>query len=164
MVDGCQHSSIGAGHLALMRLGRGQVGVVLARSGHFRRVRTSIDSPGATVEADVADMHVVNARVVRVVDDVDVYVGHGAVIEEMAAGPIAAEEAGAWIAEAIVDAAVEADMRPPIAGIPDIEAVIPAPIAGSPEKADNGRLNPRAGNPIIAVITVGPITRSPDVA
>ena len=72
-----------------------------------------------------AHMVVVNDHValvnIRHIDDIDV--GNGSVIEEAAASPLATPEANSGIAEAVVNAAVETDMWPPIAGIPDIETV-----------------------------------------
>ena len=59
-------------------------------------------------------------------------IGDRAVVIERAASPIAAPVAITGIPKAVVNASVEADHRPPIASVPDIHAVCPAPIAGGP--------------------------------
>src|SRR5580658_9746315 len=83
----------------------------------------------------------------------------------MAIGPAAAVIAGADITETIVDAAVETDLRSPVARVPEIGAVRPAPITGRPEKADLGRFNPRTGHPeVSAVVAVAPVAGRPEVA
>ncbi len=105
-------------------------------------------------------------RLVIDVGDVgDVYVGDGAVVEEVAFAPLATLEAVAAVAEAVVDAAVEADLRSPVAFVEGVDAVIPSPVAGSPEQAGLGSFHPGAGNPVVAVVvTPGPIAGGPEVA
>src|SRR5207244_13351583 len=72
-------------------------------------------------------------------------------------------ETDSGIAVTVVDAAIETDMRTPIAPMPDIKSLVPAPVAGSPIHAD-GSEHPRARYPVIALIVVPrPITRSPDI-
>src|ERR1700683_1250771 len=98
-------------------------------------------------------------------NDVHVYVVRARVIEKVAVGPAAAEVAGSDIAEAVVDAAVEADFRSPVARVPQIRAVVPAPIARGPEQTNRGRFDPCARNPeISAVVAVAPVAGRPDVA
>src|SRR5579863_3162021 len=87
----------------------------------------------ATVEADPR----------RVIDGdfflVDVRDANGAeiidrpVVGEHAVGPTAAQVTRATVAEAVINAAVKADMRPPIAGVPNINAVAKGPITGCPQ-------------------------------
>src|ERR1035438_8018758 len=83
------------------------------------------------------------------VPHVDVH--HGAVVEECAASPLAAGEADAAAAEAVVNSAGAADVRSPIASVPAVKAALKAPIAGRPEQADRCD-QPCAGNPVVAVI------------
>lgn len=102
---------------------------------------------------------------IDVVNHVDVHVIHPSVIEEVAAVPAAAEVAGAGVAESVVDAAVEADFRAPVSGVPEIGAVGPAPVAGRPEKTYLGRFHPRARDPeISSVVAIAPVARRPDIA
>src|SRR5580704_9427477 len=130
--------------------------------GDFARCWASGHATGAAVEADAIHGGVVDdGGVVGVAHHGDVYVGHSAVIEEFAASPRAAEEADPGVAEAVVDSAVEADFRSPVAGVPTISVVLPSPVTWSPEQTEFWRLDPGAGNPEITVGAVSPITRNP---
>src|SRR5215472_14400641 len=90
--------------------------------------RTRIDPAGAAVigNARRVDVVVDDGRVVSRVDARDVYVVNGTVVVERAVGPVAALITHAEITEPIVDAAVKADVRSPIARVPDVKAVGPA--------------------------------------
>ena len=91
-------------------------------------------------------------------------VRHGAVISEYSAPPLAADEADAAVAEAVVNAAVEADMRSPVAGVPSVHAARIAPVARGPQKTGAGRLHPDARNPEVARIAIRPVAGRPEVA
>src|SRR6202035_5244845 len=93
-----------------------------------------------------------------------VHVHHGGVVGEVAALPTSALKALAAIAKAVVHAAVEADVRSPVAGVEEEGATAPAPVAGSPEQDDAGRLHPDARNPVVAVGAVRPVAGSPEIA
>jgi hypothetical protein len=97
-------------------------------SGSWARV----NSATAAVEAD-SIIAAAYGGVVRVADDVDVYVCHRAVVIKIAAAPVTAGIADARVAESIINAAVEPDLRPPVAGVPAVETACECPIAGSPE-------------------------------
>src|SRR5690348_2414740 len=94
--------------------------------------------PGAnaavTIEAEAGIVADNDAALVDVVDNGHVDVGDGAIVEKFSPAPFAAIEADARIAVAIINAAIEADVRPPIAAMPDVEAVSECPVAGSPEQ------------------------------
>ena len=80
----------------------------LARVGHAPdAVRTAVVADAAVV--DVVDHYVVR---IHVGDMRDVHIGHRAVVEVAVVVPVAAHETDADITEAVVDAAVEADVRP----------------------------------------------------
>src|SRR5260370_38583747 len=64
----------------------------------------------------------------------------------------------------LIKPAVESNVRAPVAGIPDIEAFSPTPIARGPQHANYRRLNPGSGNPVVAVLPVRPISGLPNVA
>ena len=96
----------------LLRGGGRDVGFVarggLARVGHAPdAVRTAVVADAAVV--DVVDHYVVR---IHVGDMRDVHIGHRAVVEVAVVVPVAAHETDADITEAVVDAAVEADVRP----------------------------------------------------
>ena len=57
----------------------------------------------------------------------------GAVIPEVTAVPVAAVEAYAEEAEAVVNAAVVADGRAPVSGVPVVAVGVIAPVAGGPQ-------------------------------
>src|SRR5271170_6294129 len=119
----------------------------------------------AAVKGDVGCV-VHDHRIVDVdVGDVDrIHVHDSGVVEESAAAPFAATETDAAIAEAVVNAAVEADVWAPVAAVPNIEAVVPAPVTGSPEHAD-GCDHPGAGHPVVAAVIVpGPVAGRPQIA
>src|SRR5580700_962739 len=133
---------------------------------HFRGSRARVDAAAASVKADAIHACVIvdHCAVIYVVHVGDVHVVHAAVVEEMAAVPVAAFVAEAAVAETVVNAAVEADVRAPISGVPEISAATPTPVARRPQESDFRCDYPRAGDPIVAIRSVGPITRRPDVA
>lgn len=71
--------------------------------------------------------------VVNVMNDRSVHVRDARVIEVSVASPVATIEAGARVAESIVNAAVEAHRGPPITSVPDVKAVSESPVSGCPE-------------------------------
>lgn len=111
--------------------------VPVAIGGHLSSTRTRIDSAAAAVKAHAIDLAIVDHRfVVHVMNVRDVYVVYRAVVEEMTAVPVSAFVSKPAVPEAVVNAAVEADMRSPETCMPEIAAAAPAPIAGSPQKAN----------------------------
>src|ERR1700674_1231542 len=93
-----------------------------------------------------------------------IHIRDRAVVEKGATSPLTAVEAAAAVSETIVDAAVEADMRPPITRVPAIEAIREGPVARRPQHAHR-RNHPCARDPVVAVVvTPRPITRSPEIA
>lgn len=122
----------GVAHVAALHVGGRRV-AVMAR-GQFARVRRAPDAIGATVVADASPINVVDDHgvVVHVGDARDVHVGHRAVVVEAVALPVAAHIPQAHIAEAVVDAAIKADVGPPITGIPHVQAIRVPPVSGRP--------------------------------
>lgn len=105
----------------------------LTGRGLFYGGRSGGCSAWTTVKAHVVDGGVVEDRlVVGVVNDRDVYSIHGGVVVEAPTVPISTLITGANISEAVVDAAVEADFWPPVAGMPNTYVIFPAPITGRP--------------------------------
>ena len=89
--------------------------------------------PDAALAAVVGDADVVVhdhvAVDVGVVDDGRVHIQHGGVIAEDAAIPAPADEACAEVAEAVVDASIETDLRSPEARVEYFEIVDPLTLA-----------------------------------
>src|ERR1700689_4463853 len=119
----------------------------------------------------------VEARMVddgRVVDhgpvDVDVshdrriHVHHRGVIGKYSASPFAAHEAHAAVAETVVNAAIEPNVRTPVACVPAVNTAPKAPVARCPEHADARRSYPYAGHPVVANRAVGPISWRPKIS
>src|ERR1700722_216844 len=148
--------------LLVLRLRGQRGGVLLAAGSFFLRRRAHLNAAASTVIAGGG----------RVVDDYrfvvdmghvgDAHVGHRPVVEETSAAPLAPGKAHAPVTEPVVDAAVEADVRTPISGVPRVKSPAPAPIAGRP-KLPNRSNYPGSRNPVItAVIVPGPVPWSPD--
>src|SRR5215470_7535511 len=129
----------------------------------FSRGRVGADAALAAVKASM-DIIDDDGLTVGVVNHCHVHVRYRAVIEELSVFPVPSSKAYTAIAEAVVNPAVETDMRTPIARVPDIDAACPPPITRGPEKAGLRGQNPRAGNPIVAIVAVSPVAGSPDVA
>src|SRR5579862_1081622 len=107
--------------------------VRIAGGGELRCCRPCGETAVPAIEADIRNVVHHDRFVVDVDDCYAAEVVDGAVVKESTVAPIAPLIANAVIAEAVVDAAIEPDLRSPIAGVEEVDTVIPAPIAGSPE-------------------------------
>jgi hypothetical protein len=155
-------------NLLMLLLGRSRWNVRLAGEGLLLRRRFRGNSIRPTVEAGVS---VVDDR--RVVDDGCIHIcrpNHGrvhgyycCVVSEGATAPLTAGEAPSTITESIVHAPVEADLRPPIAGIEDVNTSLsPAPITRCPEIARLWRSDPGSRDPVVVADAIpGPIAGCP---
>jgi hypothetical protein len=83
------------------------------------------------------------------------------VVFKIVAMPPATHKADAHVAEAIIHAAIVANVVTPIAIVEDIETVVPAPVAWRPQRAFIGSWHPCSGNPIVAIAPVGPVAGCP---
>ncbi len=142
--------------------------VHLAAGGELGLIRAGVDAATAAVIADAVEGLLPVAAVA--VDDGAIvvvaaatYVGDGAVVVEVIAVPVAAEEADADVAEAVVDAAVVADVGSPVAGEEAVPVIDVAPVGRGPESAIVGRRAPCAGNPVVATGAPCPVAGGPDV-
>ena len=146
-------------------LGRG-VDVLFVLRGAFLGRRYSSGAARTAIEAGAhADVFVDHSAIdERVVNDRGVYVDDRGVVGETPAAPFTAHETHAAIAESVIHAAVETDVRAPVAGMPAVNAAGEAPVTGSPEEADARRSDPNARNPVVACVTVCPVTGSPKIA
>jgi hypothetical protein len=88
----------------------------------FASIGASHDSASAAVVAHAVHGYVVDHSLVIDVNIGDVYVVDAAVVEKVSSVPIAASVAGAEISEAVVNAAVEANVRTPVTGVPKVES------------------------------------------
>jgi hypothetical protein len=101
-------------------------------SGFFRGTRSGRKPTGSAVVADVVSRVNVYGPAVSVAKVPASDIVHIRVVAELIVTPVAALVADATVSVTIVDAAVEADFRTPIAIIPGIPAVVPTPITRSP--------------------------------
>src|ERR1700728_1856472 len=150
----------------LLRLRRDRRSMRLMRIGFLFGRWTRGYSTAATVEGNVRRVIHNNGAVhVNIGDRRGVHVHHSGVVEEISAAPFAATEAGAAISKAVVNTAIEANLRSPVTAVPGVGAVVPAPVAGSPEQTGLRRLDPGAGHPVITVVVIpGPVAGSPQIA
>ena len=80
----------------------------------------------------------------------------------MATAPVTALVAEADVAETVVDAAIVANVPAPVAAIKPVAVMRVTPVAGGPQGALIGSLNPRARNPVKPLGSEAPIARRPD--
>ena len=132
----------------LLRRRPGSYSALAAVEGHVRFVIHD----DCAVHVDISDYR-------------GVHVHHSGVVEEMAFAPFAAIEAVTAVSKSVINAAIESDLRSPVAGIPNVKAVVPTPVARGPQIAGFGRFYPRAGHPVVAVIVIpSPVTGRPHIA
>ncbi len=134
-------------------------------SRKLRCCRSSIHAVRATVKADpIAVVLIHHVPGVNVVNNRGVHVRDARVVEILATSPVTAIEAGPGITESIGNATVEADYWTPVTGVPGVEPIGKFPVPGSPQKTHLWRKDPNAGDPVISVVAVSPVTRFPDIA
>ena len=152
-------------HFVLPLVGGG-FHVPVVRRSKFTGGRASAESPRTAIVTDAIYREIVHhGTVVNVGDVRHVDIGHRPIIEEGPTPPFPARKAHATVTEAIIDAAVEANMGAPVSCMPEKCGSTPTPVTGSPQKARGWRHHPGARNPVVAVCRiVSPITRSPHVA
>jgi hypothetical protein len=129
----------------------------------FRRPGAHLYSALPAVKAHVvaATVVVVHAAIINVMHDCDVHIVVRAVVVEMSAAPVAALVAETDIAKAVIDAAIVADVRAPVATVKAVAVIVVAPVAGGPESALVGSLDPPAGHPVVAALTPCPVAGRP---
>jgi len=96
--------------------------MLLTSCGKLRCRRPNLHTSGSTVEANaiLGSCLVDDVVVVDVVDDSRVHVGNTRVVVVVEVPPVTAIESPTGITKSVINASVEADDRPPIAGIPDV--------------------------------------------
>jgi hypothetical protein len=125
-------------------------------------VRTSIESHVPGVRNGVGT----NDRLVHVsiANDVSIHTHHCRVVCKPAAAPFPADKADAHVAVAVINTAVVPDAIAPIAIVKNVVAAVPSPPCRRPERSLVGRRHPLPGNPVVSVISIGPITGNPHPA
>ena len=131
----------------------------LTQCGPFRRQWLASDASRPVV-AGTVHRGVVDAAVIHV-NVGDVHIVDGAVVVETISAPIPALIAHPAVAEAIVNAAVVADILAPEAVIELIQACGESPISRRPQEAHLRWHRPGAGHPEVALRSVAPISGGP---
>jgi hypothetical protein len=134
----------------MLNLRRNSGYALLAKHRYFRGRWPSVQTTAAAIVTDSHIGDVDNPIVINIVNDVDVYIVHGAIVVEGAPVPISSLVPAAHVTEPVIDAAVEADVRTPIAVMPAIATAAKTPVGRRPEGTDIGSKNPDAGDPIVA--------------
>jgi hypothetical protein len=148
------------GHL----LGRCLHMPLLRSCGFLRRRPCSHTTRPVETRPAVGDYVVIDDGPVSVVNDGRIHLRDGRIVREASAPPLASEKPNSTIAEAVVNATVEADGRSPVAGIKGVNSVHEAPPRRCPEQAYLRRGHPDTRYPVIARIPVSPVARIPKVS
>jgi len=126
--------------------------------------RTRCDPTGTAVVADPVHRRIVDhCGVVGVVNVGDVHVIHRAVVFELSVVPAATLITFTAVTEAVIDPAIETDLRTPVAFIESKSAATPAPIAWSPEETGLRSHDPRTWHKEVTAVTVRPVARCPEI-
>jgi hypothetical protein len=149
----------------MVSLHRRNFDVTLMLRSHLMTGLSGLDTIVTTIEAHAVHGDVVDHRSVVDIRDMNgADVDDRSIIEIIVAAPVAALETDTAISEAVVHTAVKPNMRPPIATVPDVDAVGPTPVARRPQHAGRRRLYPCTGHPIVVTVIPSPVARRPDVA
>jgi hypothetical protein len=134
----------------------------IARNGHLRCAGPCINPAAPSVIAGARASRIRH----RVVVDVHIRVGHigdRAVVGNAAVSPIRAVVAATRVAEAVVDPAIESDVRTPVPHMLPISVALITPPRRRPQRANPRSRHPRSRHPVIVVVGVVPVARRPDV-
>jgi hypothetical protein len=165
VIHRCQLSAVVSRQLFVLALHRRRSDVAFAQGRLLGSSWLSINSAVAAVIANPIHRYIVHyGLVVDIVYVGYVYAIDGLVVIKIATAPISTLVAVTRITESVVDASIEAYLRSPISHVPNEGRTAPSPITWRPEKTDLGSEYPRSRHPEIAIITVRPIARSPNVA
>ncbi len=124
--------TIVARQLFMLGLHRSRTDVSLACCSFLGSTGPGIDSSLSAVVANTIHGVVNHRGVVGVVNVGDVYAIHGSVIVKISTVPITALIAVTVVAIAVVNAAIEPNLRTPVSGIPHVGVAAPSPVAGCP--------------------------------
>jgi hypothetical protein len=128
--------------------------------------RSGVDATW-TVEADaIICRSIIDpcAILVGVVDDRRIHPPNRGVITERISLPPPSVETGTIITAAIVDSPIESNLRAPITVVPMIKAVAKTPVPRGPKKSRLRYLHPRARDPKITIVSIGPVARAPKIS
>jgi hypothetical protein len=161
-IFGNELAPVACGVAGVLNLGGDGSGAALAQNLHFGGDGVSVE---ASIASGVTDFVGVEATghigVVNVVNNAQIDVVDGAVMEEFTSVPVATVVAAADVAEAVIDPTVVANMRGPVAAMKAVAAVGEIPIGRGPQVIYQRGDHPGAGNPVIAGSGVVPVAGGP---
>jgi hypothetical protein len=153
--------TVGCGLVHVLNLRRNRRYALLVQHCQFGRRRPNVESAGAAGIAHFGSGVIGDVVVVYIANDRGIHIVDGAVVVERTSVPIAALIAAAPITEAVIDTAIVANVRTPIAVAPEIAPANERPIRRRPERADVRSNDPCSRNPVITAGSVSPVTGSP---
>src|SRR6516165_10598130 len=127
------------------------------RRPHCRSARPAIEADSRCTGLDV------NSLLVDMGDRDVAEIVDRSIVDEHAIVPPATFIADAAVAKAVIDSAVKTNVGAPIARVPYVDPVAPAPITRRPQQAYGRRQHPGARNPVISNRANPPIARGPYV-
>src|SRR5262252_311117 len=127
------------------------------RGPHCRSARPAIEADsrctGFNVNSLLVDMS--DRHVAKIVDC--------SIVDKHPIVPAATLITDAAVSKAVIDSAIETNVGAPIACVPYVDPIAPAPITRRPQQAHGRRQHPGARNPIISNRTDPPVARGPYV-
>jgi hypothetical protein len=149
----------------LITLHRGKRNVVIALSHQFMSARARAQTAFTAVVAHTGHIDVVHNRPVVNIGDMNAAeVRNRPVVVKRATAPVAALKTNTAVSVPVVNTTVETYVGAPIALVPRINTVTPAPVPRRPQQTRGGCHHPSARHPVIVIVTVSPIARCPDVS
>jgi hypothetical protein len=152
-------------HVLVFPLHRREINMALVLGRQLATIRARVGTARTAVEAHTVHGDVVDhCRVVDVGNMNATQIVDGTVVIEVVAAPIAPLETNTGVTVTVVDTTIEAYVRTPIARMPKVHTVTPAPVARRPQQARGRRQHPGAGHPVVVSVIPRPISGRPDVA
>ena len=149
----------------MLRLRSHRADVVLVGVSLLLRRGPRFDTASTAVVAHACFGDIGHRRVVGVVNYGGVYVSDICVVGKVTTFPATPFITDTAVAEAVIDATVEANLRPPISFMENECTSAPAPIPRGPKEADLWRFYPCTRHPVISIlIVISPVAGSPQVA
>src|ERR1700687_3910159 len=156
--------AIFTGHMLVLALHRQGRLMPLVHCAFILPRRTRLNPAASAVVANCPAVVHDHSSVINIPHIGDAHIGHGTVVVNLSSAPFPAVKSLARVSESIVDSTVEADVRSPVACVPQVKPISPTPVSRRPQHA-NGCYHPGAGHPVVAVIIVpSPVARRPEIA
>jgi hypothetical protein len=165
MILRCPVRFIVAGKVSLACLRCDCIEALLLKRLLLSRSSACLNTTLSTVKADAVDVVIDDDCLVHInIGDYSaIHIHHCCVVAEAVTYPASATKAHATISEAVIHATVEPNVRAPVTGMPEVNAIAPAPVTRSPKQTDCRSDYPGSRNPVVAHRPISPVTRSPHI-